>query len=219
MRRMSTHPVVAAALLLLSVRLVSYGDGTIEVLTPTLGQEYRIGDTLTVSWTFHAEQGPEGGGVAVLVSPTEGRDWVRIVGELIANDDPVYYHDGIGTYRWVIVDSLRLYLDVYLQLASETCRVMVGAPYDESFATGESELFAIRSSAATNAAALRPPLSDSRLADAAGGLVAFGLDGRRVILEDASVRHRPSGTASGLRIVRPGAVGTAHCGMLLVDRR
>jgi hypothetical protein len=117
-------------------------DSSIQLVSPTGGESFVVGETLTVTWVLRNGAIPNGG-VAVGLSPNEGQNWVVIVGNTIAADDPAYYKDSVGTFKWVILDSIKLYGRTYAKVRGNTCQVMVGAPYDGIFVASYSNNFTI----------------------------------------------------------------------------
>jgi hypothetical protein len=140
--RMIAVGVWAFLLVALASAQLPFTDSSIELTAPKAGAVYHVGDKITVHWVLHNKAVP-GGGVAVLISPDDGLNWIVLITKMILRDDTTAYHDSTGTFVWTVVDSAVLYGSVYLQLKTNTCRMRVGAPYDEVFAPSESGTFTI----------------------------------------------------------------------------
>jgi hypothetical protein len=192
-------------------------DSSIEVTAPLGGGTYHVGDTLRVDWVLHNGAEP-GGGVVVLISPDDGRDWVVIVPRTLEKNDPIYYsNDSVGTFTWVIQDSVLLYVNHYISLVSDQVQVSVAAPYDEVFAPDYSGSFTILPSSAAVRMLSRPgDHSQDMKIDLGGNRVeVFSLSGRRLPPGEGPAATRwKTGVAAGVHVVRLGSGADETTGLL-----
>jgi hypothetical protein len=176
---------------------------TVEILSPKSGEAYRVGDTMTVQWVIHAPHFPTG--VIPLISPDEGRRWLWMVSEMIEGNDPSVYNDSVGTYTWIVRDSLRWTGpgNPNISLVSQVCQVEIATPYDIDFEYGVSEVFSIQSPGSTSVLPGGRPASCLSMTGGREQSAAdmFNLDGRSVC--SAFSTYRTTG-AYGLRIIRAG---------------
>jgi hypothetical protein len=173
-------------------------DTSIQTIYPVGGEEFTVGSTLTVQWVMHNQAEPSGG-VVVLFSPNGGRNWIVLVSETIASGDPDYYQDSIGTFTWVIPDSVRLYGTTYLPCSSQECLVQVGAPYDEDFLASESDLFSVVPPVPTAVRPFRGGHNEMSNRAGSGTVQAFALDGRAL---GVRVVERPAPHGVALPVAR-----------------
>lgn len=182
----------------------TYGsDSSIEVTAPVGGSTVYIGDTLTTTFIVHNNAEP-GGGLVVGISIDSGLSWCMIITETLKVGDTKYYKDSIGTYKWLIPDSVMLYVGFYLQLKNASCKIMVGAPYDEVFAADFSAgYFTIKKKTSSVKLPLQQSLSSRELSVDlnADNAEVFTIDGRKVFGPKSLTRSIGS-PASGIRVIR-----------------
>jgi hypothetical protein len=176
-------------------------DSSIETTAPKAGTIYHVGDTIRTQWTVHNNATP-GGGLVVSISPNAGYNWVVIITETLKKGDTKYYqNDSQGTFVWVIPDSIQLWINHNVSSVSDSCMMMVGAPYDEVFAPSYTGIFSIKGSSAVkmpfrsgqNPDALLIEHNQNISADANKAGV-FSINGKRLGLKNPA--------ASGVSIIR-----------------
>jgi hypothetical protein len=194
----------------------AYGqiDSGVEIVLPKKGTSLRLGDTLTMRWILHGSDTPNL--VTLLLSTTSGLNWsAPLSGLPVCKTNPAAYTDSTGTLKWVIADTILMDDNTYQSPVSDSCQIMVDAPYDLGYPTAVSGYFAIaRSSGIRNA--LRPADGKNSLA-VLGGDVKSGPDGIDAKLFTLSGRSLPlqreefgrcwyfqPGQASGMTILRLG---------------
>jgi hypothetical protein len=180
---------------------------SIDVFAPKAGTVYKAGDTLSVKWIIHAGNYPSSG-VVIGISNNEGKTWQILVKALI-KQGAAEYKDSIGTFSWVIADSIDGIDGNPIPIAATTCMIMVAAPYDEAtFAPDYSGIFII---AQTGSAIASAPRSISKpknlltiaktfgiLERHAGSGELYAVDGKKL-----NARMKPlSGLAPGMTIIR-----------------
>lgn len=125
-----------------------WSDSSIQTTAPKAGTIYHIGDTITTQFTIHPNDTP-GGGLVVSISLDMGYNWVVIITETLKKGDTKYYlNDSMGQYKWVVPDSIELWIGHSVPTISDSCMMAVGAPYDEVFASSYSGVFSIKKSSA-----------------------------------------------------------------------
>jgi hypothetical protein len=184
----------------ISMAQEAYTDSSIELVTPTGGEMFKVGNTLKVQWVLHNDANP-GGGLLIQISPDEGRNWIRIVDETIKNGDAAFYHDSVGTYVWTIQDSLNYFANIFLHLATNQCLIMIGAPYDEVFVPGQSNTFTISPSNAS-IKSLSHSGRGINLILGKSDVEIFTIDGRRALQKNMVPLWLNQSGISGARIIR-----------------
>jgi hypothetical protein len=115
-----------------------------EILSPQANQTYNVGDTMVIKWIAH------GGGVPGDILPTisidEGKTWIWLAHSPIKSYEPGIYKDTVGTYKWVVQDSMRSpdIGEPMVSIVFNACQVQVFAPYEGgTYGPGYSASFSI----------------------------------------------------------------------------
>ncbi|MDD5673168.1 MAG: hypothetical protein PHC61_03305, partial [Chitinivibrionales bacterium] len=117
----------------------------VTITAPQQAATYKIGDTLTISWTRLANTTTTG--LDIELTTDQGINWATLVESVLIKDgNAAYYQGNVGTFKWKIPPLLGT-----INTASNKCQVRVQAPYDNIKLTKDvSGVFTIASTAVIN---------------------------------------------------------------------
>ncbi|MDD5675658.1 MAG: hypothetical protein PHC61_15930 [Chitinivibrionales bacterium] len=101
----------------------------VTITMPVQGATYKIGDTLTISWTRLANTTTTG--LDIQLTTSNGLEWGSLIQSVLIKDgNSAYYKGNVGTLKWVIPKSITGPSGDTIQCAANQCKVRLYAPYD-----------------------------------------------------------------------------------------
>ncbi|MDD5672789.1 MAG: hypothetical protein PHC61_01380 [Chitinivibrionales bacterium] len=122
----------------------------VTITAPLQAATYKIGDTLTISWTRLANTTTTG--LDIELTTDQGLNWSSLVESVLIHDgNAAYYQGNVGTLKWKIPLSFIGPTGNTINCASNKCMVRLNAPYDNIKLTKDvTGVFTIASTAVIN---------------------------------------------------------------------
>ncbi|MDD5675776.1 MAG: hypothetical protein PHC61_16520, partial [Chitinivibrionales bacterium] len=101
----------------------------VTITAPVQAATYKIGDTLTISWTRLANTTTTG--LDIQFTADNGLTWSSLIASVLIHDgNAAYYNGNVGTFKWKIPQSFVNSIGTTINCASSQCKVELEAPYD-----------------------------------------------------------------------------------------